>query len=284
MTRKRLLGVFAHPDDETFGSGSVLAEYAHEGADVMVVCTTRGEVGEIAPGSGATRETLGDVREEELRRATEALGVKGVIALGYRDSGMAGSEDNRHPRAFINAPEEEVVSRLVEIMRRFRPHVVVTMDEGGGYGHPDHIKASEWTTKAFKVSGDEGRRLEGPRPWRPSKLYYASIRRSVVRKWVEEIRRVQPDSDLAKLDPESMGVADERFTTEMDVSKYVDLRMKAASEHRSQVSPFQRLPEELTGEFLMKDMLIRVFPSWEGGEREKDVFEGVEEKAEGRTD
>jgi LmbE family N-acetylglucosaminyl deacetylase len=275
MTKKRLLAVFAHPDDETFGSGSVLAKYSHEGADVLVVCTTRGEVGEIAPGSGATRDTLGEVREEELRRATETLGVKGVILLGYRDSGMAGSEDNQHPQAFINAPEEEVVARLVEIMRRFRPQVVLTMDETGGYEHPDHIKASDWTTKAFRLSGDEGYRLEGTRPWRPSKLYYASIRRSMVRKWAEEIRRMEPDSDLAKLDPESMGVADERFTTEMDVSKFMDMRMKAASEHRSQVSPFQRLPEELTKEFLSKDMLIRVFPPWEGGEREKDVFEEV---------
>ncbi|MBM3926789.1 MAG: GlcNAc-PI de-N-acetylase [SAR202 cluster bacterium] len=260
MARKRLLGVFAHPDDETFGSGSVLAKYAQEGADVSVVCTTRGEVGEIAPGSEATRDTLGDVREEELRRAAEVLGVKSVILLGYRDSGMAGSEDNRHPQAFINAPEEEVVRRLAEIMRRLRPHVVMTMDEAGGYGHPDHIKASEWTTKAFKLSGDEGYRMEGTRPWRPSKLYYWSIRRSVLRRWAEEMRRRSPDSGLVRLDPESMGVADERFTTELDASPYVGLRMKAALEHRSQGSPFDGMPEELTREFLRVDMLIRVFP------------------------
>jgi LmbE family N-acetylglucosaminyl deacetylase len=103
MSKKRLLGVFAHPDDETFGPGSVLARYAHEGVDVMVVCTTRGEVGEIAPGSEATPETLGEVREGELRRAAGVLGVKEVISMGYRDSGMPGSGDNRHPQAFINA-------------------------------------------------------------------------------------------------------------------------------------------------------------------------------------
>jgi len=98
----------------------------------------------------------------------------------------------------------------------------------------------------------------------------------VVRKWVEEVRRQELDSDIAKLDPESLGVADERFTTEIDVSKYIDLRMKAASEHKLQMSPFQGLPEELTREFLRVDMLIRVFPPWRGGERERDIFEGVE--------
>jgi N-acetyl-1-D-myo-inositol-2-amino-2-deoxy-alpha-D-glucopyranoside deacetylase len=149
------------------------------------------------------------------------------------------------------------------------------MDEGGGYGHPDHIKATEWTTKAFGKSGEEGYRLEGTRPWKPSKLYYWSMRRSMLRKWVEEVGRMSPDSDLAKLDPESMGVADEEFTTEIEALEYVDLRVKASSEHKSQVSPFQGIPEELMRKFLRADMLIRVFPPWKGGEKERDVFEGI---------
>ena len=91
MSQKRLLAVFAHPDDETFGSGSTLARYASEGVDITVVCATRGEAGEIAPGSDATSEILGDVREAELRSALKILGVQSLILLGYRDSGMAGS-------------------------------------------------------------------------------------------------------------------------------------------------------------------------------------------------
>ena len=106
---QRLLAIFAHPDDEAFGTGGTLACYAATGAEVTLVCATRGEVGEIADPSYATRETLGQVREGELRCAAETVGVREVIFLGYRDSGMAGTAENRDPRAFVNAPAEEVV-------------------------------------------------------------------------------------------------------------------------------------------------------------------------------
>ncbi len=98
-SQKRILAVFAHPDDETFGAGSTLARYVSEGVDITVVCATRGEAGEIAPGSDATSENLGDIREAELRSALKILGVPSLILLGYRDSGMVGSEDNRESRS-----------------------------------------------------------------------------------------------------------------------------------------------------------------------------------------
>lgn len=153
--QKRLLAVFAHPDDETFGSGSTLARYADEGADVTVVCATQGEVGEIAPGSNATSETLGAVRTAELRSALNALGVQSLILLGYRDSGMAGSENNNNPSAFINVPIGEAVERLVGIIRECHPQVMITMDPSGGYGHPDHILVAELTTRAFEAANDQ---------------------------------------------------------------------------------------------------------------------------------
>jgi LmbE family N-acetylglucosaminyl deacetylase len=123
-----LLAVFAHPDGEAFGTGGTLARYASEEVVTTLVCATRGEVGEIAEGTGATPETLGEVRENELRCAAETVGVKGLIFLGYRDSGMAGRPENQHPQALVNAPAVEVVPQLVAIIRRVRPEVVVTFE------------------------------------------------------------------------------------------------------------------------------------------------------------
>src|ERR671932_2725290 len=125
---RSLLALFAHPDDEAFGSGGTLARYAAEGVAVALVCATRGEVGEIADPALATPETLGDVREAELRCAARALGVGELLFLGYRDSGMAGTPTNEDPRALARAPAEEVVARLVGIIRRLRPQVLVTFD------------------------------------------------------------------------------------------------------------------------------------------------------------
>ena len=145
MAPRSLLAVFAHPDDETFGGGGLLARYAAEGVRVSMVCAPRGEVGEISDPSLATRENLGEVRERELRDACRVLGIEEPIILGYRDSGMAGTSDNANPRAFSQADQEEVVEKVVEIIRRERPHVLVTFDPNGGYGHPDHIRIHQAT-------------------------------------------------------------------------------------------------------------------------------------------
>ena len=119
-----------------------LAKYAAEGASVGLVCATNGEIGEISDPDLASSDTLGDVRIAELRCAAEALGVAELLLLGYRDSGMAGTADNEDPRAFGNAAEDEIVGRLVGIIRRVRPDVVVTFDPNGGDGHPDHVAAN----------------------------------------------------------------------------------------------------------------------------------------------
>ena len=275
-SEKRLLVVFAHPDDETFGAGSMLAKYAHEGVEVTVVCCTRGEAGEIMPESCATRENLGEVREAELRAAAGLLGVQTVAVLGYRDSGMAGSEDNENPAALINAPASEVVGRLVEIIRRHRPHVVVTMEEGGGYGHPDHIWTTGVTRQAFKAAGDgSAAAFRGSRPWIPKKLYYIGLARSMLASWLKYLRQVDPFNDIGKLNPTTLGVADEEFTTVVDVSQYAELRLQAAKLHRSQASPFHLLPPDLTIPVLQRDHFIRLQPPWTGDPLETDLFDGI---------
>jgi LmbE family N-acetylglucosaminyl deacetylase len=274
--RKRLLAVFAHPDDETFGSGSTLARYADEGVDITVVCATRGEVGEIAPGSNATPETLGTIRVSELRSALNVLGVQSLILLGYRDSGMAGSEDNNNPSAFINVPVTEVVERLVGVIRKRRPQVIITMDPGGGYGHPDHIRVAGLATQAFRTAADpslSSRTGEGS--WNSKKLYYHVFPRSQMTRWFKYIQETNPSSDMAKLNPSTIGVVDEAITTVLDVSDYVDVRIQAAQQYRSQRSPFSILPRELTREVLYRDFWIRAEPPWDGGNVETDLFDGI---------
>jgi len=275
-SQKRLLAVFAHPDDETFGSGSTLARYASEGVDITVVCATRGEAGEIAPGSDATPETLGDVREAELRSALKILGVQSLILLGYRDSGMAGSEDNKSPLAFINAPISEVVRRLVGLIREYRPHVVITMDLKGGYGHPDHIRVAEVTTQAFREAVDPSVLSESVAgPWIPGKLYYHVFPRSMMVRWFRYIKETDPSNDMAQLDPSTVGTPDEEITSVLDVSPYVELRISAAQSHRSQRSPFDMLPRELVLDALGKDFWVRVEPPWNGSAMETDLFAGL---------
>ena len=163
-----LLALFAHPDDEAFGTGGTIAHYASDGTCVTLVCTTRGEVGEIAEGTGATPETLGEVREGELRCAAETMGISELIFLGYRDSGMVDTSENADPRAYINAPAEEVVPRLVGIIRRVQPQVVITFEPNGGYGHPDHIAIHRHTVAAFHAAADPSRYPEQGQPGRPT--------------------------------------------------------------------------------------------------------------------
>ncbi len=269
----------AHPDDETFGSGSTLIKYAAEGASVFTSCATRGDVGEIADRSDATPETLSAVREQEYYDAGKVMGVKQSILYGFRDSGMAGSPDNDHPNAYIKVPMDEVVAKVVDTIRELKPQVVFTFDEGGGYGHPDHIHASEATKLAYFAAGDpayEGSTLE---PWKPSKLYYHGFPRSMMRKWFAAFAEADPDSDLAKLDPEEMGVPDETLTTELDISAHAETRRKAIEVHQTQYSPLDRMPSpELEADFLNTDFFIRVDPPLADGESgivETDLFEGL---------
>src|SRR5512136_1013163 len=153
--RLTLMAVFAHPDDETFGVGGTLARY---GADpevrVVLVCATRGEAGEISDPQLSTAEHLGEVREQELRCACQKLGVDDLFFLGYRDSGMAGTPENQDPRALAMADEGEAVGKIVAHIRRERPEVVVTFDERGGYGHPDHMAIHRFAKAAFAAAAD----------------------------------------------------------------------------------------------------------------------------------
>lgn len=237
MSEKRtILAIFAHPDDEVFGVGGALAHYAAAGDHVVLVCATYGEAGEIAAPALATPETLGEVRANELRCAASRLGVEDIVFLGYRDSGMAGTVENKDPRAFINAPQQEVVSRLAAVMRQWQPHAVITFDPNGGYGHPDHVAIHRHTLSAFE-------RLDVEQ----ARLFYTVVPRSF---FVEMRRRmVERGVDTSQLDRfEEIGAAgwpDGEVHAGIDVAATVDAKLAAFHCHRTQFgteNPFFQLP------------------------------------------
>ena len=155
MNKKNTL-VFcgAHPDDESYGVGSTLAQYAAAGVKVYYVCSTGGEAGTVDPKFLRGYATIKDLRLAELKCAAQVLGLAGVIELGYRDSDMRGSESNKHPDALAMAPIDEIAKRIVKIIRDIKPEVIITHDSSGGYGHPDHIGTHNATVKAFQAAGD----------------------------------------------------------------------------------------------------------------------------------
>src|SRR5213082_2848103 len=192
MSTKRLLGAFAHPDDEGTMSGALL-QYSISGVETGLVYATRGEVGEIADPALATPENLGEVREGEMRAAAGVLGVHNLWFLGYRDSGMAGTQENQDQRSLAQANAAEVVGKLVAIIRQFRPQVMVTFDETGGYGHPDHIAIYRHTTSAFYAAADAVQYPEHGPAHLVSKLYYSAFPRSAIRQIAEWMQTQNPN-------------------------------------------------------------------------------------------
>src|SRR5438105_2633154 len=184
MSSLSLLGLFAHPDDEQVLSGS-FAKAAAEGMRTGLVCATRGEAGEIADPSLATKETLGRVREAELRAACAVLGIKYLWFLDYRDSGMMGTPENEDPAAFYRADEREALGKIVKIVREFKPTVMVTFDPKGGYGHPDHLTIHRLATAAFSAAADPQAYPDAGEPWQAARLYYGAFPRSAMKRLVE---------------------------------------------------------------------------------------------------
>jgi LmbE family N-acetylglucosaminyl deacetylase len=214
MKQRTLLCVVAHPDDETFGAGTTLIHAASLGIKTVTLCATRGEAGEIMERSGATPETLPAVREAEYRTAGRIMGVSESLLMGYRDSGMAGTPENDDPNAFIRQSREKVIADILDVMERVRPDVLLTGDTGGGYGHPDHIFATECATAAFQQIHAE----RDQRGWVPSKHYFYVFPQRLMRKFWESVVVAEPDSGMAAVDPSVLGVPDETVTLTMDMS------------------------------------------------------------------
>jgi LmbE family N-acetylglucosaminyl deacetylase len=186
-----LLVVHAHPDDECLGTGGTLARYSAEGVKTVLVTATRGEEGEIHDPELTEEEArprLGEIRTEELRRAVAHLGISELEFLGYRDSGMMGTPANEHPDNFHNANFDEAVGRLVAIVRRHRPQVMITYNEDGGYGHPDHLQCHKVTVAAYEAASDPTRYPDAGPAWEPSKLYAIAWSRENWRRLRDELK------------------------------------------------------------------------------------------------
>jgi N-acetyl-1-D-myo-inositol-2-amino-2-deoxy-alpha-D-glucopyranoside deacetylase len=287
MQNRTLMAVHAHPDDETFSTGGVLALASARASRTVLVTATRGEEGEIHDPDldpVEARHRLGAIREAELRRAATILGIGELYFLGYRDSGMAGTPENENPFNFQNADPREATGRLVRLIRQTRPDVIITYDERGGYGHPDHIAVHRTTLAAFDAAGDPTQFTEiEPAPWQPLKLYYAVFSRSAYVRLRDLYREYGaeevdgPDEDVSRFT-----VEDELVTTRVDVRNHVLQKQAAFRAHRTQMGadgPLLTASGGLVREALGTETFIRVRSLVPTPRFEDDLFAGLETPA-----
>jgi LmbE family N-acetylglucosaminyl deacetylase len=280
-----LMAVFAHPDDESFGTGGTLARYADDpGVRVVLLCATRGEAGEISDPSLATKERLAEVREAELRCAAEMLGIDELLLLDYRDSGMAGTSENLDPRSLNMADFDEVVGQLVYQIRRVRPEVIVTFDPTGGYGHPDHVAIHYHTRAAFTAAADPCRYAEqleaGLTAYQVPKLYYTAIPHRffvAVAERMLELGIEVPERYLQRLDG-PFGLPDGACTTDVDVRGYWNTKYAAVRCHATQLHPdsiFATLSPEIMRELQDWECFQLAASTVGGDEGSHDLFAGL---------
>jgi N-acetyl-1-D-myo-inositol-2-amino-2-deoxy-alpha-D-glucopyranoside deacetylase len=261
---RRLLLVHAHPDDETINNGATMAKYVADGASVTLLTCTLGEEGEILVPeleqlAADQADQLGGYRIWELRSAMAALGVTDIRLLGgagrYRDSGMMGTPANQHPRAFWNADLDEAVAHAVAVVREIRPQVVVTYDENGGYGHPDHIQAHRVAMAAVEAAADPGYRPDLGDPWESAKVYWSCVPRSVLQEGIDALA-ARGDSffegvtDAADL---PFGVDDDQVAAAVDARAFVAQKDAAMRAYPTQImvdGPFFALSNNLGQEVL----------------------------------
>jgi mycothiol S-conjugate amidase len=272
-----ILSVHAHPDDESSKGPATIARYHGEGVHTVLVCCTGGEEGEIlnkAMDLPEVRENLAAVRAEELVRATTIIGYDEVVLLGYRDSGMPDTPANQNPDSFAMAPLDEAVGRLVAIIRRVRPQVIITYpEEQNQYPHPDHIRVHEISVLAFDAAGDPDRYPEAGDPYEPSKLYYSvwsvARMRAIHEKFLElGLESPLGERWLSRLD------ADPEFTTQVSTDGFDDVRGLALAAHATQVDPnspmwFGLPPEVQSG--------LHSFDEYELARSRVPVGEGIED-------
>lgn len=261
-----LLFSFAHPDDESFSCGGTIARATARGAHITIISATRGERGESAIAAINTPETLAAVREQELRLAMARLGVSDVRLLGYWDSGMDGTPSNADPRAFVQIPRDEVVTRLVVQIRALQPAIVVTFGEDGGYGHPDHIAIHYATVEAVRLAAEPEYRPELGKAWRINAFYFTAAPREVLLEFAS--RNEGPFRHLSEEARLRIGTPNEEITTRVDVASLLELKASAILSHRSQVGDPSRFTADESGKvkhwrMLTHEHYVRTPLPWE---------------------
>lgn len=284
-TSKRLLLVHAHPDDETIGNGVTMAKYATAGAQVTLVTCTRGEEGEVLVSELANLasdkdDKLGEQRIIELTNAMNKLGIKDFRFLGapdkkWRDSGMMGTPQNDRIDVFWQTDLDEASLELVKIILEIKPQVLITYDEFGGYGHPDHIKAHRVAMRAAELAADQG--------WQISKIYWNTMPRSVIQMGIEKMKEVGSDFFGAEsADDLPFAKPDELVTTVVNAPEFVPQKLAAMKAHATQITvdgPFFALSNNLGlsvwgDEYYTLAKGVAAAPFDEKG-RELDIFAGV---------
>jgi len=233
--------VHAHPDDEASKGPATVARYHDEGVHTVLVCCTGGEEGDILNPAMDTPEVRADiaaVRRRELAAATAVIGYDEVVLLGYRDSGMPDSPANANPACFARAPLDEAVGRLVEVVRRVRPQVIVTYgDDQQGYPHPDHLRVHEISVAAFEAAGDPDRYPGLGAPFAPLKLYYVGWSAARVIAMHEKFLELGLESPFDDAWLQRATGQLQPFTTAVDVADYGQIRRDALLAHATQVDP-----------------------------------------------
>ena len=260
MNEKRMLLVHAHPDDETINNGATMAMYAKSGVGITLVTCTRGEEGEVlvpdlAHLASSQTDGLGKHRETELANAMSELGVTDHRFLGapdknWRDSGMMGTEPNNRADVFWQADLDEAAGYLVKIIREVKPQVLVTYDEMGGYGHPDHIQAHRVAMRGAELAADAN--FGTGEPWEISKIYWNTMPKSVIAEGMAKMKEIGSDFFGAEnVDDLPFAKPDELVTTLIDGTKYIDEKMAAMKAHPTQIEldgPFFALSNSLGNE------------------------------------
>lgn len=282
--RHGLLCVHAHPDDEVIATGGVLAKAAAAGRRTAVVTCTGGERGQIV-GDGMDpeeiRPRLREVRAAELAEALGILGVTDHTFLGYTDSGMMGADGNDDPSSFWRADTDEAVGRLVGVIRRFRPTVLVTYDAYGGYGHPDHIQTHRVGLLAAEAAGSAALYPKAGPAWRPAKVYFVTYPKSAIAAANALLaQRGLPSPFGDATDPADIpeGTPDEQITTTVDVRAHLDAKQRALHAHRSQVgsdSLFLNVPDDLVPVVFGQEWFVRHRTDVPAPDTEDDLFAGV---------
>ncbi len=270
MTPLTLMAVHAHPDDEASSTGGILAKYGQEGVRTVLVTCTNGELGNAADGSapgeaGHDGERVKAHRLQELAASRQVLGITELELLGYHDSGMMGWPQNDDAHAFWQVPVEEAAARLAPLMEKYRPDVVVTYDENGFYGHPDHIQAHRITVAAAATTGI------------PKKLYYPVIPKSAVPGFAETLRKagVEPPDDFE--DDFDFGTPDELVTSYVDCSDFAEAKFRALQAHGSQADNtfFLGLGLDLFKQFFSVETFLRAQDVTGHPTPEDDLFAGL---------
>jgi LmbE family N-acetylglucosaminyl deacetylase len=265
-----LMAVHAHPDDEAIGTGGILARYSDEGVRTVLVTCTNGELGD-APGGIKPEDPAHDeslvipLRRQELEASCKALGVTHLELMGYHDSGMEGWSQNQAPGSFWQTPVDVAGHRLAELMRTYEPQVVVTYDENGFYGHPDHIQANRITHAALTECGI------------PAKLYYTAVARSMLRGFGEVLAQAGIDSPIEVDENPDFGTPDELITTTVDCSAVASRKFASLAAHASQSDNifFLKMGEEMFSTIMGSESFVRAYDTTNAPVPEDDLFAGL---------